>query len=299
MSFQILDYLDKLDIVKEYPSWVLVVCPVCGGKLKISKAAKYGAYSCVSNWCEKQDKNLIRKKLYNKNSIFSSNVFSNNKTYSNLVKVVKSIKLDTDIQANTFLTTAQFKFLKQIRNDTTITSYFDYIDFQIVRVDNKDKSIQKYFYPLYIDSTGKEVKEIPNKLTSLPIYRTEYIQSNLIFVEGEKCAYIGQYLGLAAITFANFIFSDRYIDRYAKKLYELGVRNVIYLQDNDTTGLHKSKQVCNYFNKNKIATKNVNLTTIFTEYKDVQGFDLFDLYKRGRLNKKNVLDFVKKCLEEV
>ena len=68
MLFQILDYLPELEKygkVIEKSSWIQATCPICKGKLKISKnPSKYGAYACYTDNCHTNNK--IRNFLYKK-----------------------------------------------------------------------------------------------------------------------------------------------------------------------------------------------------------------------------------------
>ena len=53
MTFNILDYTEKLENVEEKGSWLLADCPVCHAhKLKIN--ASTGAYKCYANDCSSQ-----------------------------------------------------------------------------------------------------------------------------------------------------------------------------------------------------------------------------------------------------
>lgn len=296
MSAFILDYLDKLNIIKKYPTWILAECPVCGGTLKISVGGvKNGAYACYTNECHKHQDNLIRKKLYNPNSPFNTKKYISPFQSKSLINVVKTIDIDSTLKPINFLTIQKFIKPKQSRENDTITTYFDYLDFHVVRVDDKDSKGNKikYFYPL--QSNG--VKEIPSSFNNLPVYRLSYIQPDILFVEGEKCATIAQYLGLSAITFPAFLFAERYLDRSCAKLAELGVKNVLYLRDNDTPGEHKANSVSNYLSNNQIGNKIVNVADLYPQFKDIKGFDLYDLYKQKILTTSTKLNFLDKCLQ--
>jgi 5S rRNA maturation endonuclease (ribonuclease M5) len=316
MKFNILDYLDELTIISNNTSWIEAKCPVCEGKLKISKnTSKYGAYACYTDECHLKDNNLIRKKLYKPNSPFNQlSVFSStsnlNKTSKLITKIIVKDKLiDSNITYKSFLTDALFikpSSKKYISNNCIrITTYYKYDYFIMVRndiIDKNNNTRSKFFYPLYkvnAENNTKYVKGLPDLIPSCPVYRKEYLQESIFIVEGEKCATILQYLGIAAITLANFIYTDRYLDRYISNIYSLGVKNVIYLMDNDKTGLNKAKSVCNYLSKHNIANRYLNLVDLdeFKHFKSIKGFDVYDLYTEKLILKSNINHFISKCLQ--
>lgn len=301
MSFQILDHLDDLERygkVINKPTWVQATCPICGGKLKISKnPSRYGAYACYTNNCQERHGNLIRQLLHKPLPFRASSAFKP-KTFkkSNLVEIITPIAPKAN--PTDFLTKIPFTPPEQLRQHNKILTYFQYEGFRVVRLDAKlaDGTKRKYMYPEYQLPTGTYVQGLPSKLENLPIYTSSYLQSAMIFAEGEKTATIGQKLGMATVTFPTFAFSERYIDTYAKQLRAKGLTDVLYLEDNDDAGRKKADLVSSYFWKQGIGTKVVNLVNLFSTYETEQGFDLYDAYKRNLVNQENVPKVIEELL---
>jgi hypothetical protein len=301
--FNILNHLDKLrdyGEVKEYGTWMLATCPVCGGKLKINtNPSKEGAYACYTNFCHESFGNPVRKLLYKRKPFSVANNFNPKSSgYKKLPDLVYPIPIKAE--AKDFLTKVTFIPPTQKRELTNghkkLFTYFEYKDFRVVRLDyQSDNVIKKFIYPEYFDS-GVWIEGVPLTLTEIPLYRLSYLQPSIVFTEGEKCATIAQKLGLAAVTFPMFAYSERYIDRYVRKLKERGVDNVLYLEDNDKIGQKKADTVLNYCYKNGIGGKSANLVSIFPDYSNVSGFDIYDAHKASLITTGNVIDIVEKCL---
>lgn len=295
--FNILDYLDRLDNVVEQSTWIQATCPVCGGSLKISKnPTKHGAYACYTNNCHQKNGNLIRNKLYKKKPFSKSSAFKNKaKKVSTLVSLVEPIPIDTD--ASSFISDVTFTMPEQIRTQGKLFTYFDYGSFRMVRLDlkNPDGTKEKYIYPEYFNR-NKYVKGLPSVIPDLPIYTDRYIQESMIFVEGEKVATIGQMLKLATATFPTFAFSEEALKKCAVLLKKQGVKNVLYLADNDEAGKHKAELICNYFWYNGIGTKAINLADVFTDFRRHKGFDLYDAYKAGLVTAENSTQVIENLL---
>lgn len=298
--FQIIDYLPSLSKygqVKEYSSWILATCPICGGKLKISKNPyKYGSYACYSNNCHKIQGNLIRSKLY-KPSPFrqDTNFIPPQQQSRKLATLVKELPLT--ISFSNFKTIdVPFYKPKQIYKDEKCYTYFDYEDFQMVRVDSPDSD--KYFYP-EINIGGIWVQGLPSTYKyNIPIFRSDRVTESIVIVEGEKTAAIGQLLGLNCITFPMFSWGD---EMMKSNLYHLQqgkvndrkVENILYLQDNDDTGDFKAKLVTyNAWNLG-INCTSLNIGKYFGI--DRNGYDLYDAYRDRYITKSNCI----KVLEEI
>jgi len=301
-----MDYLDNIEIIKNNSTWIEAKCPVCNGRLKISKnPSKYGAYACYTEECHSKSNNLIRKKLYKPFSPFNrSNIYTKPELKRKITHIlVKRLELDFNIDKSidytSFLTNISFlEPIEKVYNNRYVykkETYYNYNSFLIVRNDillKKSNERSKYFYPIYYKDNNI-VKGLPDMIT-LPIYRKDYIQESVIFVEGEKCATILQSLGIASITLAHFTYTERYLDRYINNLYLSGVRNVIYLMDNDEVGLHKAKLVTNFLAKNSIKSRYINIVDIeaYKQYTEIKRFDVYDLYEEGLVRKDTVNQFV-------
>jgi hypothetical protein len=300
MSFNILDCLKTLETygpVTENSTWIEATCPVCGGKLKITKnPSKLGAYGCYTNECHRDSK--IRNVLYRKMPFRPSKAFTITKTKTvKLAEIISPIAVKAT--AKSFLTDVKFIAPKQEKlEDGKTYTYFLYEGFRVVRLDTIDSegNSKKYIHPEYLPNPdGEYIKGIPSNLSYPPIYRDIYIQSSMVFVEGEKTATVAQYMGLAAATLPTMAYSEKPIEIYAKYLAAKGVENVLYLMDNDIPGKHKATLFRNAFNKYGIGCNVINLASdIYKEYKDWGGFDLCDAYNQYLVN--NVEEFIDSIL---
>lgn len=299
-GFCILDYIPQLERygeVKNNGSWIEATCPICGGKLKIRTTADgHAPYSCFTNSCHELRPNPIRKLLYRPNSFNAKNSFS--------VKLTRPYKL-TEIVKPKYVQDSIYSFLskvpyvppKRVKFEDRIFTYFSYEDFRVTRVDYiLDGVKQKVVYPEYYDATSNiYVKGVPSDLTDLPIYRKDYLQENILLGEGEKVATIGQRLGLAALTFPSFLYSEMYLERAVRNLKAKGVKNVLYLTDNDEAGFQKAKKVLNLLWKYSIGANQINLAQSFNEYKDVSGFDLADCFSLHLIDNSNVVEVLEQA----
>lgn len=297
-QFQILDHLkilEKYGDVTEYPSWVLATCPVCGGKLKISKSpTKYGSYACYTNECHKTQNNLIRKKLYKYVTFKKSTVFSKPvKTYSKLSRIIKELPLKINI--NSFSNENKINFISPTQKivDKKAYTYFDYDEFRMVRIDEPEKT--KIFYPEIKTKSGLWQQGLPDSFNLIPIYRSIYFNENIIIVEGEKTATIGQLLGFNCITFPNFSWSESVIRQYLLSLKTKGLnnkilRNILYLQDNDATGDFKARLVMYTAWDLEIPCNCINIGQKLGV--DKSGYDLYDAYIDRYITRKNAVEFL-------
>jgi hypothetical protein len=288
--FNILEHLDKLEIRCNKGTWIDAVCPACGGKLKIANSVKIGAYSCYTNECEKKKPNLIRQKLEPKNSSKAPNTFVA-KTFKQykLKEVVANIKLNASFDS--FLTSKAFLRPVVMFNELTgdKLTYYDFGEFRLVRVDRDN---EKFFYTEHGDGTNNG---LPEPLTTIPVYHIDYVQENVVFAEGEKCASLLQYMGIAGLSFPSIVH-DTTMERYVYALVCKGIKNVLFLRDNDNTGIRKARTVCNYFQKYGVGTEIVNLVDFYPQFTNVQGFDIVDLYKAGEIGKNSATELLQKVL---
>lgn len=292
--FQILDYLPKLEEygqLKENLTWINATCPICGGKLKISKnPSKYGSYACYTNNCHsKNNTNLIRKLLYRNRPFQTSRAFIPSRPpQSKLISLVETKPITSSIDS--FKSSAKFVPPEQLVLENKTYTYFLYDEFRIVRTDFKDKNEPKTFFPeQYI--RGKWRQGLPDDLKLLPVYRSDYFQSNVIMVEGEKAATIGQLLGMACITVPTFSWSETILIQYMKEFKEHHqLENIIYLRDNDDAGVFKSDLVSLTAWKNDIGCVVKNLADILKVNR--LGYDLYDAYRDRLITKHNWINIL-------
>lgn len=296
--FKILDHLDKLDNVKHHLTWGSADCPVCGGTLKFSKSGhKTNSYACYTGNCHtiknEYGVNRIKAKLYvyspfrNGSNFKRSNIFSS----SNCQLLETPIKIEDDLDL-----ISKVEYIPPRRHVTRNNKryiYFEYDAFTCVRVETiTDEGADKYFYQTYVNSKGVTVKGLPLD-SGLPVYRTQYLQKDILAVEGEKCASFLQKLGLAAICINTAFISDTVLPDIMQELKNKGVQNILYLPDNDVPGDVKADKIMQAAWKVRLNAETLNLVDYYVEYSDLQGFDIVDLFVKNRIaSRDDVLDIV-------
>lgn len=289
--FKITEYLDKLHNVKHHLTWGQAECPVCQGTLKFSKSGgKQDSYACYTNYChEKRNEygvNLIKQKLAPFNGFSQSTQFSNHTYFKSDVKLMPIPLYVTD-QVNLLSDVIYERPIVHTnieRSERKII--FSYKQFVAVRVERyTHEGYSKYFYPLHPSDVALKGRVMDKGLPDIEnlsvIYREDYIQPDIILVEGEKCASTLQKLGYAAISVYTSFISSMTLSGVLRDLKDKGVRNIIFLSDNDTSGQHKAHMFEEYAWHQNINLTNINLVDIYPEFKECQGFDVADLYVEG------------------
>lgn len=290
MSF-ILQHLDELQILSNNTTWIKAVCPVCNEpKLKINKLS--GAYSCYANECQgyNLESNKIRN-LLNRKTVFSSSVFKTPaRKYLNLPITVDKNPLTTPITS--FLSELPYTKPKVNKTSDRKYTYYRYSNkFTNIRCDSKEG---KFFSPQWTESTDNVILSIPPTLISEhSIYQARYLQPSIVIVEGEKSATTLHYLGIAGISFISAIYSNNYLNRFIYFLKSnYNVQSVIVLSDNDKTGYKKGTDVLHYCWHNGLEAGILNIASLFDDYKEVSGFDIYDAVRLKLVNRTNILDIL-------
>jgi 5S rRNA maturation endonuclease (ribonuclease M5) len=290
--FKITEYLDRLNNVKHHMTWGQAECPVCQGTLKFSKSGgKQDSYACYTNYCHERRNeygvNLIKQKLAPFNGFAQSNQFNNQSYFKSDVKLMPIPMYVTD-QVNLLSDVPYIRptVVTNVRkNERKIV--FRYEDFVAVRIERyTHEGYSKYFYPLHSPSldTKEMVKGLPDTDNLSVIYREAYVQPDIILVEGEKCASTLQKLGYAAISIYTSFISSMTLSGVLRDLKDKGVRNIVFLSDNDVAGQHKAHMFEEYAWHQHINLTNINLVDIYPEFKEYQGFDVADLYVEGYIS---------------
>lgn len=281
--FNILEHLDKLEKVKRHSTWIEAACPACGGKLKISSSsARMGSYACYTEEChtqmDRRGRNKIRAILQPDSPFRTSNVFAT----SNIFKAQTRLS-PTALPISTSLDLSS-PVIYVRPNVTQVDMYkrvvkFDYSGFSSYRVDYVDREtgvLDKYFYPMYMSDKGN-VLGLPSGV-DLPVYREDYISKDLVIAEGEKCATYLQRLGISCISIYGPYSGSSLLAGIMLKLRDRGVSNVVYLEDNDKPGRSKARKVLEECWRSGIHASSINVTDLYPQYRDIQGFDIADLY---------------------
>jgi hypothetical protein len=297
--FKILDHLDKLENVKHHLTWGSATCPVCGGTLKFSKSGyKANSYACYTSNCHtiknEYGVNRIKAKLQ-VYSPFSSgnthfkvaNIFTTPTRLLEIpIPIVDTLQLYSDIEYKPpKRNTSKDKQKRYI--------YFEYDAFTYVRVDTiTEEGVDKYFYPTHVNNRGFSIKGMPLD-SGLPVYRTEYIQRDVLVVEGEKCASFLQKLGMSAICVNSAFMSEHTLKDIMQALKDLGVENIVYLSDNDIAGEHKANMTMQAAWSVGIHADVLRIVDYYVEYSELQGFDIVDLYLKNRIStREDVMEIV-------
>jgi hypothetical protein len=125
---------------------------------------------------------------------------------------------------------------------------------------------------------------VPESVDENFIYRSEYCQKSVIFVEGEKNASDGQMLNMNIISFIQHRLTFDNVCNVLKLYY---IDTAIVIEDNDTTGRKKSQIMANSLWALKIPTKIVNLSEVYGI--DQSGFDLSDSIKMGLFKLEDIV----------
>lgn len=279
--FDILDHVDKLELIEDHPTWMRFKCPLCGdNNLKVNKEEIGGShpYSCWRNECHKNGN--IRK-------LFDISM-SNRKFVPVAEPYIKSIFFD-------FWDTSSFlndiSFVKPLKKN--YTTVYEYEEFSIFRFDKPNE--KKTF----------DNSKIPSVFSKLPIYRMSYVEhSSIIYVEGEKSAAAAQKLNWNAFTIVNTCSEDfDELDVIFSHLAELGVTQVLVLPDNDIPGFRKAKKISRACWNNKIQCES-RLLYREADYSEeqlkelkIEGFDIYDLIKVKKINKSNSDKYLQQILK--
>lgn len=249
--YTLLDHLEDLEGVQEYPSYVQAKCPNCKGLLKISKSSSYyGAYRCWTNYCSPKD---IRKCLpSNGDSVFSQRSSIDRSTIFDLPNNILTVSPSIPKEYTYTRLKVIYKITTKEGNKTT----FIYAKGQrVTRYDNSNKQNfkkSKAIIPEYYDHEDSTWKYGKNN-EEWPCYGLDEVLANVqiqseisnsalaIFaVEGEKTCNFVRRLGLCCITFQTSQYNPGSIQRQLLPLVN-SVGLIIYIEDNDAPGIKKGK----------------------------------------------------------
>lgn len=279
MTFNILDYTEKLENVEDKGSWLLADCPVCHShKLKIN--ASSGAYKCYANDCSSQK---IRDSVAKYTPYIKTNLRAARKAARRY--------LDAEplyIPFNIF-EALETHFVRCERKEEIDRKYYVYNAWQqTVRFISKDgKKIVAPQYlknDSYVSGTGfmpwflfneDWLYEYPATSNSEEV-KTDIKGKYIMMAEGEKCAVSVTNQTYECLTPAGFCFTPEYLDNAAKRLVSYGLRGVLYFEDNDAAGRKKSHMVANACWRNGLQCTVINPTFFSMDYATIDGFDIAD-----------------------
>lgn len=295
MTFQILNYLDKLNEVEHHNTWIKAQCPCCQGILKIvSSGVKTGAFSCYTSDCHKIKPNPIVKEL-------TKGEFKPRHSYATrqiriapLIDTVKPLPLQlSEISAEQFFNNHVYEppWKTTFENGSRFTVYA-YDDFQLIRIDPVAE--KKFFYFRIKNSSDEWVNEVPTKFQNVPVFRSKYLAESVIFTEGEKVASYLQELGLNAVSFPAFVYQQSYLAKFLRCL-SYKVKNIIYLEDNDETGKQKAKKFLKEAWKSGINASSYNIAELLGRSAE-KNYDAADAIENWEIvTREELLGVLTKC----
>lgn len=266
MVFRLLDHLDHLEIITSTNSQVTARCPICEAKLVIT--TKNSAYKCVAG-CKPID---IRAKIgFPKSGTYVSKIEApvvpiTLPTNIRLFKTVEKI----DIPDSTYISNKHEQRVR--RRDYQYTPIH-----KMIRIDKLvDK--KKIFYQLVYDE-NKWVKPKPEHPVLSTLYCPITFEPDnkfLTFVEGEKNTVDLCNAGIVSITTSCFNWGHERLT-YGLKQFHRKISGIIYIPDNDKTGIKKAIDVQTCCWKIGIPCKIINLKKHYTKPKE----DVSDLINTG------------------
>jgi hypothetical protein len=252
----------------------LADCPICGeNKLKIvSEGKKAGAYSCYSS---KQCHLLRKEGIGYQPSLIAAKLqegeFRPRRSSSprqiripKLQDIVTPIPLDlSQIDVTQFFSDLPYeKPWHTFFEDGKKLTIYKYDDFTVNRIDPSPNSNEKKFFYFRIKKdNGEWSNEVPTVFRNVPLYRSKYISSHVVFVEGEKCAAALQQIGIAALSFPSFVYQQSYLAKFLRCL-SYKVRNIAYLTDNDEVGEAKGQKFLHEAWKSGITASSYNIAEL-------------------------------------
>lgn len=283
MTFNILDYTEKLENVEEKGSWLLTDCPICSAhKLKINSTT--GAYKCYANDCSSQK---IRDSVAKYTPYIKTNLRAARRAVRRYLDA-EPLYIPLDI-----LEALENHFVRCARQEEVDRKYYIYNVWQrTVRFISKDG--KKIVAPQYLkvgDNTGNYVSGTGSgnwllfneqHLTTynLEIHvnstKSDIDSSYIMMAEGEKCAVSITQGGYECLTPAGFCFTPEYLDNAVKRLVSYGLQGVLYFEDNDTAGRKKSHMIANACWRNGLQCTVINPSFLRSDTVPDDGFDIAD-----------------------
>ena len=264
--FNILEHLDRLEVVKESATWIQAKCPVCGGTLKIARTEDArGAYTCYTSGCGRE----IKRILSPWSPFTQSSPFRRASLVTPTIRErIVPVRPYSPVPLSEYLTNTTYT--PPIRAGIAWT--FQYDDtFRMVRFDTPDGKVCTFQYR---DEENTEWRQgLP---PYIPIYQQRYIQPSIFVVEGEKCAAYLHEAGYAAISLvAPYRKPGKIVDAISQ-LVAGNVVRCIYLRDNDHPGLRDARLFRHTAWDAGIDCLVVNPAEL-VDYGEVQGFDIANI----------------------
>ena len=306
-KFNILDHLQKLEVIKETRSFIEILCPICQAEnFKIHpQTGQYDSYSCD---CMKDDQ--LRKEIVkliapfprqdprplNKRPILASKFSQPNPETEQLPEISDKVTLAQyeTIPADRPQRIAQGKNQK-------ITYHYSAIQ-GVERIETpnpkKPKGYDKTFRQWHLDAGGKRINKKGNE--AWPLYREAEIIATEgwpLLVEGEECVESLREIGLATTTFQGSNWSQAIMVEAFTRLKNAGVSGLIMIPDNDDTGKKKTITVLKASLEAQFPVIIVDITALWPGVP--KKGDIADWITWGQTNEMYSPDFIRRLEEEI
>lgn len=306
--FDIRNFQERLNILKEDSTQLVCECPICGGhRLTINK--KSGAYKCWSGDCATA---LIREAIAPMNELLGDRVGryipyathpkTNRAISPALIPAASAISL-ARLRANADIPQKQRRFDSE-RGEVWETRY-PYSDTEWVQrtewVDSsKAKGRDKKTLPYHTTKEGELKCGKGDKLWSP--YRFNEVEQYgsgkwALFQEGEECVEYGRSLQLISFTVQGGSWTDESLNSAMLQMKQAGVAGIVYFPDHDDAGRKKAKKVA-------IAASIAGMPLIILnplalwEHMPESG-DIADWVKWGKAQGMERDDFIRKLEQEI
>jgi putative DNA primase/helicase len=263
--FQILDYLDRLKVVKETSGEYHCLCPVCGdGGFKVNK--KNGSYQAFKCGCEVKD---IRETIRPWKEVTGEHR-KQGQQGQYLDIPIKLAQLDSpiiDSPSPESKVIPEWLQKQGVPPNATQTRYWYSKSQWVSRFEwqDADGTKAKTIRQGNIKSNGlKEWKKGSKDWRAYKLSEAvKHCQGKWILsVEGEGCVETAREIALAGITWQGSNWKTRAIASDLKALKEGGAAGIVYFPDNDSAGVKKAELV-------ESACEQVNLPCVILSPTDV------------------------------
>lgn len=246
----ILKYLNNTNIISESNTYLYFKCPICDGKVGVQKTGRRaGSYWCYTSNCNTSDI------WYKVTGFRSKNVQVFDVEYIPPVNRLEDIKLRIIDKQSYSLPCKKTYYSPLVDTKVTETTYI-YDETSIIkRIDYIDEhgKKNKRFTPQYYDDglwqRGTHYKWLMYNEGYLPLGTPG---NAVIVCEGEKTAdIITKATGYLTLTPPGFGWNDDYLCAAFNRLF-IYVNGIVYLPDNDETGVKKQQLILNNAHKNNL-----------------------------------------------